>query len=153
MQREEFDLRVRMLLPQASEAALESYALLAEDPEVEETMGCSTFYDSLYVDLALVKRDYGETIATDLFNYAESYIFNPFELRGAARLIADGWEIPEIANHLIEHGDEGPFCEYTPEEETESEALLWLFQNNKKTDFGDLGLPDLPPQEQGMEMG
>ena len=26
MQREEFDLRVRMLLPQASEAALESYA-------------------------------------------------------------------------------------------------------------------------------
>ena len=153
MQRAEFDFRVRILLPQASEAALESYALLAEDPEVEETMGNSTFYDSLYVDLALVKRDYGETIATGLFNYAESYIFNPFELRGAARLIADGWEIPEIANHLIEHGDEGPFCEYTPEEETESEALLWLFQNNKKTDFGDLGLPDLPPQEQGMEMG
>ena len=98
MQREEFDLRVRMLLPQASEAALESYALLAEDPEVEETMGCSTFYDSLYVDLALVKRDHGEIVATDLFNYADFYTFNPFELRGAARLIADGWEIPEIAN-------------------------------------------------------
>ena len=103
MQREEFDLRVRMLLPQASEAALESYALLAEDPEVEETMGCSTFYDSLYVDLALVKRDHGEIVATDLFNYADFYTFNPFELRGAARLIADGWESPEIANHLSEH--------------------------------------------------
>ena len=70
----------------------------------------------------------------------------------AARLIADGWEIPEIANHLIEHGDEGPFCEYTPEEETESEALLWLFQNKKK-DFGDLGLSDPSPQEHGMKWG
>ena len=152
MQREEFDLRVRMLLPQASEAALESYALLAEDPEVEETMRCSTFYDSLYVDLALVKRDHGEAIATDLFNYAETYTFNPFELRGAARLIADGWKIPEIANHMIEHGGEEPFCEYPPEEEMESEALLWLFQNKAKT-FGDLCLPDPPPQEQSMEMG
>ena len=52
MQREEFDLRVRMLLPQESEAALESYALLAEDPEVEETMGCSTFYAVSYTHLA-----------------------------------------------------------------------------------------------------
>lgn len=85
-------------------------------------------------------------------NYADFYTFNPFELRGAARLIADGWEIPEIANHLIEHGGEEPFCEYTPEEETESEALLWLFQNKKK-DFGDLGLSDPSPQEHGMEMG
>src|SRR5699024_444805 len=115
-------------------------------------MGCSTFYDSLYVDLALVKRDHGEIVATDLFNYADFYTFNPFELRGAARLIADGWEIPEIANHLIEHGGEESFCEYTPEEETESEALLWLFQNKKK-DFGDLGLSDPSPQEHGMEMG
>ena len=152
MQREEFDLRVRMLLPQASESALECCAQLAGDPEVEETMGRSTFYDSLFVDLALVKRDHGETVTTDLLNYADRYTFNPFELRGAARLIAEGWEIPQIADHLIEHGGEEPFCEYTPEEEQESEALLWLFQNRKK-DFGDLGLPDLPPQEHGMEMG
>ena len=152
MQREEFDLRVRMLLPRISVEALESYALLAEDPEVEETMGRSTFYDSLYVDLALVKRDHGEIVATDLFNYADIYTFNPFELRGAARLITDGWEIPQIADHLIEHGVEEPFCEYTSEEKTESEALLWLFQNKNK-DFGDLGMPDPHPQEHGMEMG
>ena len=114
MRKEEFDFRVRLLLPQVSETALEGYTQLAEDPEVEETMGRSTFYDSLYVDLALVKRDHGEAIATDLFNYAETYTFNPFELRGAARLIADGWKIPEIANHMIEHGGEEPFCEYTP---------------------------------------
>lgn len=152
MQREEFDSRVRTLLPQVSESSLECYARLAEDPEVEGTMGRSTFYDSLYVDLALVKRDLGEIVATDLFNYADLYTFNPFELRGAARLIADGWEIPEIANHLIEHGGEEPFCEYTPEEEQESEALLWIFQNKNK-DFGDLGMPDPPPQEHGMEMG
>ena len=152
MRKEEFDFRVRLLLPQVSETALEGYTQLAEDPEVEETMGRSTFYDSLYVDLALVKRDHGEIVATDLFNYADFYTFNPFELRGAARLIADGWEIPEIATHLIEHGGEEPFCEYTPEEETESEELLWLFQNKKK-DFGDLGLSDPSPQEHGMEMG
>ena len=152
MQREEFETRIHILLPQASETALECYTQLAEDPEVEETMGRSTFYGSLYVDLALVKRDHGETVATNLFNYARIYTFNTFELRGAARLITEGWEISQIANHLIEHGCEAPFCECTPEEEAESEALLWLIQNKKK-DFGDLDLPDWPRQEQGMEMG
>ena len=151
MRKEEFDFRVRLLLPQVSETALEGYTQLAEDPEVEETMGRSTFYDSLYVDLALVKRDHGEAIATDLFNYAETYTFNPFELRGAARLIADGWKIPEIANHMIEHGGEEPFCEYTPEEEAESEALLWLFKSGKEA-LSEQALSAPPEQGPGMEM-
>ena len=43
MRKEEFDFRVRLLLPQVSETALEGYTQLAEDPEVEETMGRSTF--------------------------------------------------------------------------------------------------------------
>ena len=104
------------------------------------------------MDGVLVNLVQGEIVGTDRFNYAVCYTLNPCELRGAVRLIADGWEIPEIANQLIEHGGEESFCEYTPEEETESEALLWLFQNKKK-DFGDLGLSDPSPQEHGMEMG
>ena len=72
MQREEFDLRVRMLLPGIRGRTGVLTPCLAEDPEVEETMDVPLFMILLYVDLALVKRDHGEIVATDLLNYATS---------------------------------------------------------------------------------
>ena len=148
MQREEFERRIRSLLPRASKAALDSFSELAEEPEVQETMGSSDFYDALYVDLALVKRDHGENIAVKLFNYGEHYPFNPFELRGAARLMAGGWTPEQISGCMIEHGFEEPFCAYTPEEEAESEALLWSFQHGRENLPG-LEQPEHPAQQFG----
>lgn len=148
MQKKEFEQRIHELLPVVSDAALANFVELSEEPEVEEDMGQSTFFDSFYVDLALVKRDYGEEIASTLFNFGEHYPFNPFELRGAARLMAGGQPIEEIAELMREHGYEYPYCEYTPEEEAESEALLWLFKTRKEKLLGTI-LSD--PSSQGFE--
>lgn len=152
MRKQEFEENIRALLPVVSARALANFMELSEDPEVQETMGSSDFLDSLYVDLALVKRDYGVDVAAELFNYGAQYTFNPYELRGAAGLMAEGWTIDQIANHLIERGFEPPFCEYTLEEEEESEALLWLFKNGKR-DLFEQALSAPSAQEPGLEMG
>lgn len=151
MQKQEFEQRIRALIPVVSDKALSNFVELSEDPEVKETMGSSDFLDSMYVDLALVKRDYGVDIAAELFNYGAQYTFNPYELRGAAGLMAEGWAIDQIADHLIERGFDPPFCEYTPEEEAESEALLWLFKSGKEALF-EQALSAPPEQGPGMEM-
>ena len=151
MQKEEFETRIRALLPGASEAALANISQLAEDPEVEETMGQADLYDSFYIELSLVKRDHGAEIARALFDYGEQYTFDPFELRGAARHMAEGWSVQAIADLMIEQGDQQAICAYTPEEEAESQAILWLFQHGPDT-IAELYLQD-PPQpefEQGM---
>lgn len=128
MQKEQFEHRIKLLLPECSPSAMEEFELLAKELEDEDFMESTHFYDSLYVELSLIKRDHGEKVATKLFNYGEKYTFSPHELRGAARYMAMGWSTDKISEYKEEHGWESPFCEYTPEEEAESQAILWLFQ-------------------------
>ena len=129
MQRETFERRLRELIPDISETALQNYFELVEDPEVQENMGTSGFYDTFYMELSLVKRDYGTEVARTLFDYGAHYTWNPFELRGAARRMAEGWTMGKIADRLLASWGEEDFCAYTPEEEAESQSMLWLFQN------------------------
>ena len=149
MRKEEFAARLRALLPGASEAALDESIALAEDPETEEDMGREHFYDSLYVELWLVRRDYGEELAQTLFNCGD---FHPHELRGAARLMAEGWQAGQIAAFIEDHGWECDLCERTPAEEAESQAALWLFQHGAQ---GLDGLNSITPPKFGFgqEMG
>ena len=93
MQREEFETRIRELLPGSSEIALATVTTYAEEPDelaIELSDGAGHFYDAFYVNLALVRRDYGEDIAQSIFNHGERYLFYPSELRAVARLVASG---------------------------------------------------------------
>ena len=149
MQKEEFAARLRTLLPGVTEAALDKSIALAEDPEVSGDMGSEHFFDSLYVELWLVRRDYGEGLAQTLFNCGN---FHPHELRGAARLMAEGWPAGQITAFIEDHGWECDLCERTPAEEAESQAALWLFQHGAQ---GLDGLNSItpPPIGFGQEMG
>lgn len=80
MQREEFETRIRELLPGSSEIALATVTTYAEEPDelaIELSDGAGHFYDAFYVNLALVRRDYGEDIAQSIFNHGERYLFYP----------------------------------------------------------------------------
>ena len=68
MQKEEFAYRIHSLLPGASGTAMEQFVSYAEELERDGTERSDTFYDCFYVELSLVKRDHGETVAEKLFN-------------------------------------------------------------------------------------
>ena len=84
MRKEEFESRIRELLPDVSEKAMDHTASYAEELEREAEECAESLYDAFYVELALVKRDHGAEIAKAIFDCGEHFTFNFFELRGAA---------------------------------------------------------------------
>ena len=142
MQREEFETRIRELLPGASETALDHMASYAEELERETEECARDLYDAFYVELALVKRDYGAEIAGKLFDYGEHFTFNFFELRGAARLLANGWSLEQVEAYTVENG-----CDTSMEEAAESRSALRAFQN------GDVNFLETPAERFEPEMG
>ena len=142
MQRAEFESRIRELLPRASETALDHTVSYAEELEREAEECAESLYDAFYVELALVKRDHGAEIAKALFDCGEHFTFNFFELRGAARLLANGWSLEQVEAYTVENG-----CDAAPEEAIESRSALRAFQN------GDPNFLEAPETEMGPEMG
>ena len=113
MQREEFETRIRELLPGSSEIALATVTTYAEEPDelaIELSDGAGHFYDAFYVNLALVRRDYGEDIAQSIFNHGERYLFYPSELRAVARLVASGSSMEQIMDCIETFGCVGHEC-------------------------------------------
>ena len=104
MQREEFESRVRDLLPKVTDKAMASWTRYAEELDQDGVEPETDFYDENYVELTLVKQHYGEAITTQLFNHGEHFTFNYFELRGAARRLADGWTLADIEKYTLENG-------------------------------------------------
>ncbi len=131
MKKEEFDTKILELLPGASRSALSSYMDYAHSLEEDGTEQAATFYDWFYVDASLVVRDYGVDVATALFNYGEHFTFNPFELRGAARLLNEGWALEQIEEKVLEDG-----CDATAQEVDESAKELKKFKESLLHDGG-----------------
>ena len=101
----------------------EDYAqyLLEEEEETSDF-----FYDAVYVELCLIKQHQGEQTATSLFNYGEHFVFNYFELRGAAALLTDGWALDKIRAFVIKSD-----CDPTQEEYEESQNALRDFRKSE----------------------
>lgn len=142
MQRAEFESRIRELLPGASETALDHTVSYAEELEREAEECAESLYDAFYVELALVKRDHGAEIAKALFGCGEHFTFNFFELRGAARFLANGWSLEQVEAYTVENG-----CDATPEEAVESCLALKAFRDGAP-DFLDMPT-EAPQQEMG----
>ena len=105
----------------------EDYAqyLLEEEEETSDF-----FYDAVYVELCLIKQHQGEQTATSLFNYGEHFVFNYFELRGAAAKLTEGWTLEQIRDYTIENG-----CDPTDEEYRESAQALQAFRSQQAHTF------------------
>lgn len=85
------------------------------------------FYDSVYVELSLIKQRQSPEAAAALFNYGAYFIFNSFELRGAAGLLAKGWPLEQIGDYIAANGS-AP----TPLEYEESRAALRAFRADEQ---------------------
>lgn len=130
MQREQFEIELQALLPDASAAALQKWTEYAQELDQDGTEPEADFYDAAYVELSLIKQHQSIEIATELFNFGERFVFNPFELRGAARFLTEGWALDAIKAYVVENG-----CDSTAEEYEESREALRAFQNSQQNDL------------------
>ena len=118
-------------MPQTTEPALRAWTEYIQSLEKEEVDPASDLFDRVYVELSLIKQHQGEETAAKLFNHGEHFVFNYFELRGAASKLAEGWPLDKICSDTVENG-----CDPTQEEYEESQAALRTFQQEqaKKND-------------------
>ena len=126
MQKEQFETRIKELLPNMTEQAMDKWEDFAQYLLEEEEETSDFFYDAVYVELCLIKQHQGEQTATSLFNYGEHFVFNYFELRGAAALLTDGWALDKIRDFVIKSD-----CDPTQEEYEESQNALRDFRKSE----------------------
>ena len=126
MQKEQFETRIKELLPNMTEQAMDKWEDYAQYLLEEEDETSDFFYDAVYVELCLIKQHQGEQTATSLFNYGEHFVFNYFELRGAAALLTDGWALDKIRDFVIKSD-----CDPTQEEYEESQNALRDFRKSE----------------------
>ena len=138
MQKNEFETMVKELLPNATEQAIEKWTQYEQEQEQEQeqeleqdgTEKACDLYDAAYVELRLITEHQGEPTATRLFNYGEQFVFNYFELRGAAAKLTEGWTLEQIRDYTIENG-----CDPTDEEYRESAQALQAFRSQQEHTF------------------
>ena len=126
MQKEQFETRIKELLPNMTEQAMDKWEDYAQYLLEEEEETSDFFYDAVYVELCLIKQHQGEQTATSLFNYGEHFVFNYFELRCAAALLTDGWALDKIRDFVIKSD-----CDPTQEEYEESQNALRDFRKSE----------------------
>lgn len=126
MQKEQFETRIKELLPNMTEQAMDKWEDYAQYLLEEEEETSDFFYDAVYVELCLIKQHQGEQTATSLFNYGEHFVFNYFEMRGAAALLTDGWALDKIRDFVIKSD-----CDPTQEEYEESQNALRDFRKSE----------------------
>ena len=139
MTREDFERRITDLLPDVSDQAMKNWLEYAENLDRDGTETESEIFDRSYVELALIKRHQSVETAAALFNYGEKFVFNYFELRGAAELLKEGWPLERISDHAVENG-----CDPTLEAMEESHAALVGYQR-KQTEVQLRSVPGDPP--------
>lgn len=130
MQKNEFEAMVKELLPDVTEQAMKKWTQYAQELEQDGTEKAGDLYDAAYVELCLIKERQGESTATSLFNYGEQFVFNYFELRGAAAKRTAGWTLEQIRDYTIENG-----CDPTDEEYRESAQALQAFRSQQEPTF------------------
>ena len=130
MQKNEFEVMVKELLPDVTAQAMEKWTQYAQELEQDGTEKQSDLYDAAYVELRLITEHQGEPTATRLFNYGEQFVFNYFELRGAAAKLTEGWTLEQIRDYTIENG-----CDPTEEEYRESAQALQAFRSQHEHTF------------------
>ena len=130
MQRNEFETMVKELLLDVTAQAMEKWTQYAQELEQDGTEKASDLYDAAYVELRLIKENQGEAVAVSLFNYGEQFVFNYFELRGAAAKLTEGWTLEQIRDYTIEND-----CDPTGEEYRESVQALQAFRDQQEHTF------------------
>jgi hypothetical protein len=132
MDSKEFENRIAELLPEANEAATQSWIMYANELDAVGAEQTEVFFTDLFIELSLASEHYGKEIALQLFDLGTSFTLNPFEVRGAAKHLRDGGAESEIEKLAVD----GYFftdTEEMQEYQNAKEAFVQTLPVNKDT--------------------
>lgn len=124
MNKEEFEVRIKELLPDVDLEAMKKYISYAQEFDRDNTHPAEDFFNEMYVELTLVKQHDGAEIARQLLDAGRNFTFNPFELRQAGELLKQGTVMKDVFQKAL-----NGFFETTPEENSESRKILDAIRN------------------------
>ena len=99
---QEFESKMKELLPGASGKAIATLINYAEDLHKDGTHPMGAFFSASYVAYNLVTRRYGVDTASRVLKICEESCFNPWEILDAARLVDAGVPSAEIIRKAID---------------------------------------------------
>lgn len=103
---------IRELLPKVTKEAIISWADFIADMNFGDPQGKLRMCRELYAEILLIQQNYGNELATSLFNMGERYPLNTFELSGAAEKMDSGKTEKDIYEEISSFGWHPP-KEYT----------------------------------------
>lgn len=121
---QEFQSKMKELLPGASEKAIKQLISYAEELDGEKTYPQGAFFSESYVNYNLAVCQHGADIIGSVLKVCEEFCLNPWEIRDAASLMANGASQGDIVQKSVE-GE----LDYQPEHRIALEAGLVELQN------------------------
>ena len=118
MDHEKFCEAMTELLPNISSEALDAWEAFISDMNAGEKTEAFIMRGELYAEMLLISQEYGDELATALFNMGERYVINTFELPGAAEMMASGASEREVFEEITGYGF------HPPEEHREQVRLI-----------------------------
>ena len=116
-----FQLResLRSRLPGIDQEALNAWEEFIADMNAGDPRGAKQMRGELYAEMLLIQQDYGDELATSLFNMGARHTVNTFELPGAAEMLSCGMDESAIFDEITS-------CGWHPSEEHEQRVRFIL---------------------------
>ena len=95
---------LRSRLPGIDPQALSAWEEFIADMNAGDPRGAQQMRGELYVEMLLIQQDYGDELATSLFNMGVRHTINTFELPGAAEMLSCGMDEAAIFDEITSSG-------------------------------------------------
>ena len=95
---------LRSRLPGIDPQALSAWEEFIADMNTGDPHGAQQMRGELYVEMLLIQQDYGDELATSLFNMGVRHTINTFELPGAAEMLSCGMDEAAIFDEITSSG-------------------------------------------------
>ena len=99
---------LRSRLPGIDPQALSAWEEFVADMNTGDPRGAQQMRGELYVEMLLIQQDYGDELATSLFNMGVRHTINTFELPGAAEMLSCGMDEAAIYDEITNCGWQPP---------------------------------------------
>lgn len=121
MSADEFKEKIKEAFPTSTEASTARWEEYAREYADQDDRFAEKVRDEFYAQFLLACRKYGDGVAAALFGLPESVncVMNPFELPGAAKLLASGMPVKQVSEEIEAHG-------YLPSKEEAEELRTTL---------------------------